>query len=117
MVVEDDTISSYNFPEKYVDEIDEEHSIIVPPGMKLFMTFSSFDLESAVNCKYDSLRIVDISGKQLFFDCGTRTSTILIESEKDVTITFHTDGTKEESGFKLHYKIGNIVVHSQFQCL
>ena len=62
MVVEDDTILSYNIPEKY-----EEHSIMVPPGMKLFKTFSSFDLESAVNCKYDFLRIVDISGKQLCF--------------------------------------------------
>ena len=109
MLVEEDTISSYNFPEKYVNEIYEEHSIIVPPGMKLFMTFSSFDLESAANCKYDFLRIVDISGKQLFFDCGTLRSTILIESEKDVTITFHTDQTVERSGFKLHYKIGNIV--------
>ena len=111
MLVEDDSISSYNFPGNYFDEINKEHSIIVPPGMKLFMTFSKFNLEASDNCKYDFLKIFDISGHQLFFDCGTRPYiNILFESEKYVTITFSTDHSITRSGFKLHYMLLNIVL-------
>ena len=106
----DDIISSANFPSSYENDIETTHSIYVPSGALLSLRFIKFDLEYQSSCKWDSLKIVDTSGKDLFFGCGqmhgqsvpaAENFPSLIETSLGVTITFKTDGSVTKKGFQL----------------
>ena len=79
--------------------------------------FIEFDIEYHSQCSFDSLKIIDTNGKELFFGCGNFQDTTVpalkefpsvIETDLGVTIIFKTDSSGTRKGFKIR---ANLIVN------
>ena len=80
----------------------------VAPGQRIQLTFESFDLEAHPDCRYDYVQISHGSSQQKY--CGSNKPTPIISSGNTMTVTFHSDDSKNVKGFKAKWE--NIVVQS-----
>lgn len=50
---------SPGFPEKYADHQDRSWTLTAPPGYRLRLYFTHFDLELSYRCEYDFVKVSD----------------------------------------------------------
>ena len=96
-------ISSTGFPLKYTKNLDCTSTITVGAGKKILLNFTMFDIESASECEFDYLHIIDGSISSKF--CGNRTGNLtLYRSETSkLTLKFKTDYAKNLGGYYATY--------------
>ncbi|KAK4871991.1 hypothetical protein RN001_016115 [Aquatica leii] len=104
-------IVSPGYPNDYNNSQECVYTIMTH-GEHLNIIFEDFELEAAINCKYDNVTIEgDInspfysaySGNRAVY-CG-KTKPPPIRSNSNITITFKTDGWISQRGFKILYKL------------
>ena len=98
-------LTSLNFPETYLDNLDIVQKIQVPEGNTIRIRFTEFDCEP----QYDTVTITDKDGTRLALFDGRHNSeddwrTKEIVSNTDtVEVLFHTDGSGEYPGWRLDW--------------
>ena len=117
------TIISPNYPSEYESSSDCFAFIRFPAAQIVSLTFEAFNVEKHSRCDYDYLAVCDgricdgdgdsdivtLIGSKL---CGRkRHLPASIESTGNVmTLHFHTDGSVNKSGFKIHVNAGKQLV-------
>ena len=114
------TIISPNHPGDYQDNLDCEVSIQLSERVRI--RFEAFNVESHLSCRYDYLEVRDgdsssssLIGAKL---CGTTIPDALESTGASMTLIFHTDGSVNESGFKIVTELGKICCdeNRRFKC-
>ena len=95
------TLRSRNYPFPYLKNQHCTWRITVPEGYYVNVTFMSFKLENSLECKKDSLEVVDgdkMTGYSLGKYCKTKPPS-LVSSGTKMFIQFKTDDEVEHKGF------------------
>jgi hypothetical protein len=98
------TVQSPNYPALYNNDEDVTFPIEVTEGSSIELTFLDFDLEEAVNCVYDYVRILDTDGRQLKQVCGTTIPAVIESSGNKMWVVFHSDVSVTKKGFQASWK-------------
>lgn len=102
-------IESPNFPNSYPHNIDCSWTIDIPMGNTLGMEFSHFKLEELFSdrCMFDYLEILEMDGETQIDNryCSSKPDKQIGPNTKSVKITFHSDISLSESGFRLEWAI------------
>ncbi|XP_060744494.1 suppressor of tumorigenicity 14 protein homolog [Tachysurus vachellii] len=99
---ESGTFTSPHYPSFYPPMVDCNWTISVPIGMKIRVKFTMFRLkEPGVNIRVCSKDYVQINGTKY---CGERSSLALNSNSNTMLITFHSDGSYTDKGFRAQYK-------------
>nr|XP_006823537.1 PREDICTED: cubilin-like [Saccoglossus kowalevskii] len=109
-VTSSSTISSYNYPDDYVNNLDCVTTIYNADGCINFL-FLNFDLESGtVNdvCDTDYVKIEDVSGGEEQFFCGTYSPLPSWQSSTgNVRLTLHTNDALTAGGYQIFAVFGD----------
>lgn len=107
-------IESPNFPDKYPVKADCLWTITVPPGNKIDLEFSHFDVENGMLfdknnshvCNFDYVEITEQIGEQPVSNkyCN-HMPTKITSKGPSLQIGFRTDGSGENGGFRLEWQI------------
>ena len=94
-------LTSFNFPELYLVNIDQVQKILVPEGNTVWIRFTDFDCEE----DFDTVTITDNDGTRLgFFDGLDDDWRKEIVSKTDkVEVLFHTDDSNCKKGWRLDW--------------
>ncbi|XP_067883111.1 complement C1r-A subcomponent-like [Heterodontus francisci] len=105
-------ITSPGFPAAYANDTRSEWSINVPPGYRVRLRFSYFQMEPSQGCIYDYLEVFS-EGKSLGKFCGTENNimgnfpgnTLLISKKNSMNLEFKSDFSNEVKylGFLIHF--------------
>ena len=95
-------IKSRNYPFDYSNNLNCTWRITSPEGMRLKLTFDSFQLESSSTCKYDYVELRDGSSLLGKF-CGKAVPSEKIAESGTMQVTFVSDGSVRDSGFLASY--------------
>ncbi|XP_055632024.1 cubilin homolog [Toxorhynchites rutilus septentrionalis] len=107
-------IESPNFPNKYPSTIDCLWTISVPPGNKIDIEFSHFELENNLLyennkshvCHFDYIDIIEPEDERsLSTRYCNQMPAKMTSKGSSVQIAFHTDASSEKSGFRLEWHI------------
>ncbi|RVE65324.1 hypothetical protein OJAV_G00134990 [Oryzias javanicus] len=111
------SLESPNFPEPYPQQLERRWDVRVPPGFRILLSFSHFDLEPSYLCEYDYVQ-VEAEGAVLARFCGreqTDTEAVparqVVTSPKNtLTVLFVSDFSNEEryAGFQAHYSATDV---------
>ncbi|KAM3616834.1 uncharacterized protein V6R79_024178 [Siganus canaliculatus] len=98
-------LSSVDFPSPYPKSSDCSYRIEVEPGFRLLLQFDPrFDVEDHpdVACPYDYVKIA--AGMSSFGPfCGSKPPPEIQTNSNEVTITFHSDNSGENLGWRINY--------------
>ncbi|XP_075463576.1 embryonic protein UVS.2-like isoform X1 [Ascaphus truei] len=100
--------TSPGYPIAYYDNLDCFFNITAPAGYKIILNISDFFLENAANCRFDYLSIFDgdnPASPLLFHSCGNVAVPIQVSTGNSMLLYLHSDGDKQERGFKASYTI------------
>ena len=108
-------LTSLNFPQRYLNDLDIVQKIQVPEGNTIRIRFTDFDCEP----KYDTVTIYDKDGTRLGLFDGKhddwRTKEMVSNTHK-VEVLFHTDESGTRTGWRLdwgkHKVLNTILCHS-----
>ncbi|RMX49955.1 hypothetical protein pdam_00013942 [Pocillopora damicornis] len=104
--VVNNTLKSPGFPKNYPSNVDCTVTLPIPNEMTMKITFVYFDVEfSQPTCRYDYLKINSSSGNEVHTYCGQKTGTTVFVAGEYVEIVFHSDQSKEKSGFLLQFAV------------
>ena len=97
-------LTSPNFPERYLNDLDIVQKIQVPEGSTIWIRFTDFDCER----EYDTVTITDNDGTRLgLFDGGELSDDDwreeIVSNTETVEVLFHTDGSHRYTGWRLHW--------------
>merc|ERR1712181_213437 len=98
-------LTSLNFPERYLDDLDIVQKIQVPEGNTIRIRFTEFDCEP----QYDTVTITDKDGTRtpLFDgnhdDVNDEWREEIVSNTDTVEVLFHTDGSCTRSGWRLDW--------------
>ena len=96
----DGIIKSPNYPENYLNDEDVPFHLEVDPGSRIKLTFTSFDLESAPDCGYDYVKVLDSDGTtELGKLCGSSLPSMIKSSGNKLTVVFYSDHSINKKGF------------------
>ncbi|CAG5895667.1 unnamed protein product [Menidia menidia] len=96
-----------NLDGRYEPGMDCVWTIEMPVNQAINLTFSSFDLESSSNCRYDYVKVYD--GDNMNFPlvgtfCGSSIPPTFVSGGNFLTIRFVTDGSVQRQGFNATYR-------------
>ncbi|KAK2886327.1 cubilin [Channa argus] len=96
-----------NLDGRYEPNMDCLWTIEMPVNKAINLTFTSFDLESATNCRFDSVKVYD--GDNVNFPlvgtfCGNSIPDFFVSSGNFLTIHFVTDSVVQRGGFNATYR-------------
>ncbi|KAM9359736.1 mannan-binding lectin serine protease 1 [Symphorus nematophorus] len=98
-------LSSVDFPSPYPKSSECSYRIEVEPGFRLRLLFDPhFDVEDHpdVRCPYDHVKIT--AGSSVFGPfCGDRSPGEIQTDSNVVTVTFHSDNSGENAGWRITY--------------
>ncbi|XP_029331830.1 mannan-binding lectin serine protease 2 isoform X3 [Mus caroli] len=105
-------LASPGFPEKYADHQDRSWTLTAPPGYRLRLYFTHFDLELSYRCEYDFVKLSS-GTKVLATLCGQESTDTEQAPGNDtfyslgpsLKVTFHSDYSNEKpfTGFEAFY--------------
>ncbi|GAB1597689.1 hypothetical protein Ahia01_000045500, partial [Argonauta hians] len=99
-------IESPGFPQKYSNNINCTWIIRSLYENTIYLVFSHFEIESGMNCRYDYLEIRDgdqASSPLIGKFCGSIVPSKIYSSNSSLRISFHTDHSISQPGFRLEY--------------
>ncbi|KAF6722152.1 Cubilin [Oryzias melastigma] len=96
-----------NLDGRYEPSMNCVWSIEMPVNQAINLTFSSFELESSVTCRYDYVKVYD--GHSMDFPlvgtfCGTSIPAYFLSTGNFLTIQFVTDSSVQMQGFNATYR-------------
>ncbi|XP_059613843.1 cubilin homolog [Phlebotomus argentipes] len=95
--------------EKYPHNLLCEYSIKYPKGSKIRLTFKSFQLEVAEECRFDSLELFEIAAdgtRELVKKfCGDTLPKPYKSMGNELLLVFNTDWSQSFGGFRIGYQI------------
>eukprot|EP00794_Sanderia_malayensis_P017799 gene17799-biopygen15237 len=97
------TITSLGYPNSYPNDRYCRRVIKASSGKVVELTFVDFSLEAHLTCYYDYLKIIDGSNMKTY--CGSRLPPKFVSKTHLVVLSFKTDGSNVEKGFKIQYRI------------
>ncbi|KJH40084.1 CUB domain protein [Dictyocaulus viviparus] len=111
------TISSPNYPDKYLPHMHCVYQIQVAWSKQVRLTFDNFDIEVVQNdeCSYDSVAVYESyvnskeHGKLLGRFCGTMLPPTLLSSTYKMAVVFSTDRSVAGNGFSARFEAVDIV--------
>ena len=97
-------LTSLNFPERYLNELDLVQKIQVPEGNTIRIRFTDFEREREL----DTVTITDKDGTRLgFFDGGATSEDDwreeIVSNTSMVEVLFRTDGSSTDEGWRLDW--------------
>uniref|UniRef100_A0A672HTS6 Cubilin (intrinsic factor-cobalamin receptor) n=1 Tax=Salarias fasciatus TaxID=181472 RepID=A0A672HTS6_SALFA len=97
-----------NLDGRYEQRMNCLWTVEMPINNAVNLTFSSFDLETSSDCRYDSVKVYD--GDNVNFPlvgafCGNSTPAPFVSSGNFLTIHFVTDGSVQKRGFNATYGV------------
>ena len=101
-------LTSPDFPERYLNDLDIVQKIQVPEGNTIWIRFTDFDCER----EYDYVTITDNDGTRLgLFDGGENGGDLsdddwreeIVSNTETVEVLFHTDGSHRYTGWRLQW--------------
>ncbi|TGZ53188.1 Cubilin [Temnothorax longispinosus] len=95
------TIMSPGSPGKYPPNRDCFWRITVAASKRIQFHFGQLMLEQ--NCQNDYVEITGIEGKRLGLFCNHTRPPPLITPSSEATVHFHSDSSKQDAGFQIHY--------------
>ena len=99
-------ITTPNFPSNYPNSFDVTHPIEAKEGHLIHLHFTSFDVESAEDCRYDYVMLREkVDTILLPRICGRMDKHLhLISSTQQVVVMFHTDRSVTSIGFLIQWE-------------
>ncbi|XP_033114494.1 A disintegrin and metalloproteinase with thrombospondin motifs 1-like [Anneissia japonica] len=97
------SISSPNYPTFFSEDTDCFTYIIAPPGQRISISLTAFDVENHPPCGYDSVKFKDIESQFTIYYCSFRRPFTWVSSTNKVQVQFHSDPALEKSGFYATY--------------
>ena len=104
------TIYSPGYPNNYGKYENCNWLIQAPPGQRVLLSFTKFDIEYSSQCSYDSVNIFDglgISAPLLSKSCGDSLPSPVYSSGRYMYMRFTSDGSFSGEGFVAHYRALN----------
>ncbi|KAM8939177.1 high choriolytic enzyme 1-like [Pelodytes ibericus] len=93
--------STPGFPSKYPNSVDCVWLMSAPPGKKITIHITPFNLETSPRCSYDYLLIRD--GRRQKKICGFIPLLDYTSSSQSLLLYFHSDASVQEGGFYASY--------------
>ena len=104
-VVQEQAVTSPNYPSNYPDNKDAESRLTVASGSVVELTFTHFNLEEASGCVYDWVQVVDGDASVLMDKkCGTNVPGKVTSKTNVMVVKFHSDGSQNMAGFRATWK-------------
>ncbi|XP_071947844.1 A disintegrin and metalloproteinase with thrombospondin motifs 16-like [Antedon mediterranea] len=97
------SLSSPNYPSNYPANTDCSNYIVAPPGKRISISFTAFDIEYHPRCGYDNVRINDFEAYYTVYYCNYRNPFTWVSTTNKVQVQFHSDPALEKSGFLATY--------------
>ena len=98
-------VTSPNYPNNYPNDLQQTNTIEVEEGLIVAMQFTAFDVQSHSTCSWDHVTIKNSNGKTLMEKtCGSSLPAAVTSTSNIVEIYFHTDGSREYSGWRLTWR-------------
>ncbi|XP_059488336.1 cubilin-like isoform X2 [Neocloeon triangulifer] len=100
-------ITSPNYPRSYSGNLYCEYLIQLPINERIKVVFSDFKIESADDCKYDSLEIREGSNENsplVSKSCGEVPPAPFTSNGNELLFIFQTDASTTARGFKIKYE-------------
>ena len=108
-------IMSQNYPSNYRANQDKDYLITVEDGKLVSLWLTSFMLESHSQCAYDWIQVIDGDGSVLLDKtCGDSKPPTLTSKTKSITVKFHSDRSRQRSGFRAEYEAVSKASHSPY---
>ncbi|XP_006885962.1 PREDICTED: mannan-binding lectin serine protease 2 [Elephantulus edwardii] len=106
-------LASPGFPENYANDLEQRWTLTAPPGYRLRLYFTHFDLELSYRCEYDFVKLSS-GAKVLATLCGRESTdteqapgntTFYAPPGSSLEVTFRSDYSNEKSftGFEAFY--------------
>ncbi|KAJ7376775.1 CUB domain containing protein 2 [Desmophyllum pertusum] len=99
--VDNNELKSPNYPYQYPSDLDCVYQVPILPGTGMNILFDVFEVEYGSSCSWDYLKITDDSNQTVGVYCGIKTGVNVLVNGSYFTITFHSDGFLEETGYRL----------------
>ncbi|XP_070574727.1 cubilin-like [Ptychodera flava] len=102
-------ITSFNFPEHYLNSLSCRTTIRVVPGYRVFLEFETFQLQYSSDCEEDYTQLILDSSeeKRTTRYCGDRTAQIstmkFVSYESVLIIEFHSNEKNVSKGFSASF--------------
>ena len=99
------TITSPNYPRNYPSNANCVWRITVPPGYRVQLSFSAFNLESHSSCNYDYVELrngFSSSSPLIAKYCGTSAPTRTANG-RSIYVKFRSDGSFTRTGFRASF--------------
>ncbi|XP_072881202.1 tolloid-like protein 2 isoform X1 [Hemitrygon akajei] len=96
-------IASPNWPDKYPNRKECTWSISAPPGHRVKLAFSEFEIEQHQECVYDYLEVYDGLGTRsslLARYCGSKKPETVVTTGNKMFIKFFSDASIQRKGFQ-----------------
>ena len=98
------TITSPNYPSPYPSNTNCVWKLIAPTGKHIRLHFKSFVTEE----NHDKLNIFEYENFNVLRDLsGTKIPRDIISTSNKLTLTFKSNGVRNEAGFEILYDLGN----------
>ncbi|XP_068728356.1 cubilin-like [Montipora capricornis] len=99
--VVNNVLESPGYPNMYPRNTNCVANVSIPVGGALNITFEHFDLEFSYTCSYDYLEIENDNGGFYRKFCGSRSGLSVIVNGSYANLTFHSDSSVQNTGFRL----------------
>ncbi|XP_049840781.1 cubilin-like [Schistocerca gregaria] len=100
------TITSPNYPQQYPRNIDCEWTIRLPPGERLSIEFTDFELEDSRSCIFDFVELRDGNSEEsplIGRYCGVYGPPTFLSNNNKLYLRFRTDMSITRKGFSMKY--------------
>ncbi|XP_018410011.1 PREDICTED: astacin-like metalloendopeptidase [Nanorana parkeri] len=104
-----DYVESPDYPFNYYNNLQAIYVIIAPPGNRVLLNFTDFDLESSTKCMNDYLTVRDggnLTAPALGVYCGHKSNFIVTSSGPMVVLQFSSNSKVQGHGFHVDYSFG-----------
>ena len=103
--VQEQAITSPNYPSNYPDNKDTDSRLTVASGSVVELTFTNFNLEDSNGCVYDWVQVVDGDNSVLMDKkCGTSLPGKVTSKTNVMVVKFHSDSSQNRAGFRATWK-------------